>query len=107
MSSSSDAGRSFSCPRSGTGRAGWWPRKSSASRRSSSDSRSSQPRPAAYAKTDQDRRQFVSRYFHHDMSDPHLYDLVLNVERLGPAATAEQIVAACAASRFKTGSALA
>ena len=45
-------------------------------------------------KTDRDRRQFVGRYFHHDVSDPHLYDLVLNVERLGPAATAEQIVAA-------------
>ena len=45
-------------------------------------------------KTDHDRRQFVGRYFHRDVSDPHLYDLVLNVETLGPAATVEQIVAA-------------
>jgi cytidylate kinase len=45
-------------------------------------------------KLDRDRREFVSRYFHHDSSDPHLYDLVLNVERLGPAAVVEQIVAA-------------
>ena len=45
-------------------------------------------------KTDHDRREFVSRYFHRDTSDPHLYDLVLNVERLGPPAAAEQIIAA-------------
>ncbi len=45
-------------------------------------------------KTDHDRRDFVGRYFHRDTNDPHLYDLVLNVERLGPAAVVDQIVAA-------------
>ena len=45
-------------------------------------------------KTDHDRREFVGRYFHHDTTDPHLYDLVLNVESLGPRASIEQIVTA-------------
>ena len=45
-------------------------------------------------KTDRDRHEFVSRYFHHDTTDPHLYDLVLNVESLGPVASIEQIVTA-------------
>ena len=44
--------------------------------------------------TDRGRREFVGRYFHHDVTDPHLYDLVLNVERLGAAATVDQIIAA-------------
>jgi hypothetical protein len=44
--------------------------------------------------TDQGRRDFVQRFFHHDASDPQLYDFVLNVERLGPAAVVDQIVAA-------------
>ena len=43
---------------------------------------------------DRGRRQFAQFFFHHDISDPHLYDMVLNVERLGPARVAEQIVAA-------------
>ena len=45
---------------------------------------------------DRGRRQFVQFFFHHDIADPHLYDLVLNVERLVPARVAEQIVAAYA-----------
>jgi len=45
-------------------------------------------------KVDHDRGEFVSRHFHHDTADPHVYDLVLNVEALGPAATVDQIVAA-------------
>jgi len=44
--------------------------------------------------TDQGRRQFVTRYFHHDIADPQLYDLVINTQRLGVAGAAEQIVAA-------------
>jgi cytidylate kinase len=44
--------------------------------------------------TDRGRREFVLRYFHQDIADPHLYDLVINVERLGPAATVQQIVTA-------------
>jgi cytidylate kinase len=44
--------------------------------------------------TDRGRREFVTRYFHHDLLDPHLYDLVLNVGRLGPAGAIEQIIMA-------------
>src|SRR3954471_2215665 len=29
--------------------------------------------------TDSEREQFVQRYFHHDVSDPHLYNLVINL----------------------------
>ena len=43
---------------------------------------------------DQGRREFALRYFQKDIDDPHLYDLVINVERLGPAAAVEQITAA-------------
>ena len=32
---------------------------------------------------DQGRREFVQRFFHHDITDPHLYDLVINTEGLG------------------------
>jgi hypothetical protein len=42
-------------------------------------------------KTDRDRQAFVERYFHHDVSDPHLFDLVINVEKLGPHLAARQI----------------
>jgi cytidylate kinase len=34
------------------------------------------------AETDDNRAQFVKRYFHHDIADPHLYDLVLNLDRI-------------------------
>jgi cytidylate kinase len=43
---------------------------------------------------DQERCDFVRRYFRRDVADPHLYDLVINVDRLGPAGAAETIVAA-------------
>ena len=43
---------------------------------------------------DQGRREFVERHFHHDISDPHLYDLVINVERLGVEGAARQIITA-------------
>ena len=43
---------------------------------------------------DHGRRDFVRRFFHQNIDDPHLYDLVVDVERLGPKATAECIVAA-------------
>jgi hypothetical protein len=43
---------------------------------------------------DQGRREFVRRFFHHNVDDPHLYDLVLNVEHLGVEGAAEEIVAA-------------
>jgi cytidylate kinase len=38
------------------------------------------------------RREFVRRFFHHDIDDPHLYDLVINVARIGSTAAAEHIV---------------
>lgn len=44
--------------------------------------------------TDRGRREFVQRFFHHDVTDPRLYDLVLNVERLGQEAVVEQIATA-------------
>jgi len=44
---------------------------------------------------DRGRRDFVQRFFHRDVADPHQYDLVVNVEHLGPLAAAELIAQAC------------
>jgi hypothetical protein len=33
--------------------------------------------------TDTGRREFVERFLHHDVTDPHFYDLVVNVESTG------------------------
>jgi cytidylate kinase len=50
--------------------------------------------------TDAGRRDFIRRYFHHDIADPQLHDLVINTERIGTVGTAEQIVyAVCQAQR--------
>ena len=46
------------------------------------------------AEVDEGRRQFVEQFFHHDVTDPHLYDLVINVERCGKAGAVEQILTA-------------
>jgi len=43
---------------------------------------------------DEGRRRFVLHTFHHDIDDPHLYDLVANVERLGVDGTVEEILGA-------------
>ncbi|MGD0517580.1 MAG: cytidylate kinase-like family protein [Thermoguttaceae bacterium] len=43
---------------------------------------------------DQGRREFVHRFFHHNITDPHLYDLVINTEGLGIECAAEEIIAA-------------
>lgn len=43
---------------------------------------------------DRGRREFVRRFFHHDIDDPHLYDLVINVEHIGPVGAANQIISA-------------
>jgi len=51
---------------------------------------------------DAGRRSFIARHFHQDVNDPHLYDLVVNVEHVGPQRTAEtivQLIEACAANR--------
>ena len=47
-------------------------------------------------KTDAGRQEFVRQYFHHDVPDPHLFDLVVNVEKLGPERTAHLIADALA-----------
>ena len=54
---------------------------------------------------DAGRRDFVHRYFHHDVDDPPLYDLVINVGRFGAASAAEQILHAyqSQAERSKQG----
>jgi cytidylate kinase len=33
-------------------------------------------------KTDDERAQFVQRYFHRDVADPHLYDLIINLAHI-------------------------
>lgn len=43
---------------------------------------------------DQGRREFAEKFFHHDITDPHLYDLVINVERCGQAEAVAEILAA-------------
>ena len=46
------------------------------------------------AEVDRGRRDFVIRFFHHDITDPHLFDLVIQADRLGAQGAAEAIVAA-------------
>ena len=41
---------------------------------------------------DEGRDAFNRRYFHGGMQDPHLFDMVINVERIGPELAARQIV---------------
>lgn len=43
---------------------------------------------------DTGRREFAKRYFHHDIGDPSLYDMVLRVDRLGVEGAAELIAEA-------------
>ena len=45
--------------------------------------------------TDHERAQFVQRYFHHDVADPHLYDMVLNLAFLSRDEVVDMIVDAC------------
>lgn len=45
------------------------------------------------AEADRGRGEFIRRFFHRDIIDPHFYDLVLNVEHLGPMTAAETIIA--------------
>jgi cytidylate kinase len=47
-------------------------------------------------KTDADRHALAQQYFHRDASDPHVYDMVINVERFGPQLAARQIADAVA-----------
>jgi cytidylate kinase len=43
---------------------------------------------------DRQRHEFVRRYFRRDVADSHLYDLVLNVERIGPEGVVEAMIGA-------------
>lgn len=45
--------------------------------------------------TDRGREQFVERYFHHDAADPHLYDLVINLQNTTLHDAADLIVGHC------------
>ncbi len=40
------------------------------------------------------RREFAQRFFHHEIEDPHHYDLVINAERIAPGDAADTIVQA-------------
>jgi Cytidylate kinase-like family len=51
---------------------------------------------------DNERVQFVESYFHKDSVDPHNYDLVLNVARVGVGGSAKIIIAALEALRTST-----
>ena len=44
------------------------------------------------AELDDNRAQFVRRYFHRDIADPHLYDLVINLEYI-PRVDAVELIA--------------
>jgi cytidylate kinase len=52
--------------------------------------------------TDAGRRDFVRRHFHHDITDPHGVDLVINVERVGTVGAAGQIVFAVCRAKGMT-----
>ncbi|MGO9115152.1 MAG: AAA family ATPase, partial [Thermoguttaceae bacterium] len=56
----------------------------------------------AIRRTDRGRRSFNRRFFHQDISDPHLFDLVINVAQFGPAEAAEQIARAVLRSGDKS-----
>jgi hypothetical protein len=43
---------------------------------------------------DNGRREFGRRFFHNDITDPHLYDLVVNTERIGMEGAADLILSA-------------
>jgi len=49
---------------------------------------------------DRGRRDFVQRFFHHDVADPHLYDLVLNSQRLGIKGAVETLLSAMQGVHF-------
>jgi cytidylate kinase len=47
-------------------------------------------------KRDASRKAFTRKYFHQNAADPHLFDLVVNVEKIGPEHTARLIADALA-----------
>ncbi len=44
------------------------------------------------AELERGRRDFVMRYFRRDINDPHLFDLVIQADRIGPVVAADLIV---------------
>jgi cytidylate kinase len=42
-------------------------------------------------RTERERREFVRKYFHRDVADTHLYDLTINVDRIGTLGAVELI----------------
>ncbi|MFH1981529.1 MAG: cytidylate kinase-like family protein [Pseudomonadota bacterium] len=57
-------------------------------------------------KTESERKAFIRKYFHADISDPVNYDLVINTEALGLDAAVSAVIAAIAVSR-EQGSSIA
>ena len=53
-------------------------------------------------KKDVERRAWLKEHFGHDVTDPHLYDLVVNLERTTLDTAADLIVRACQ-QRFSSG----
>jgi len=53
---------------------------------------SKQDAKAFIVKTDEGRANFVKRYFHHDISDPQLYDMVINLQQV-PRGEAVELIA--------------
>lgn len=47
------------------------------------------------AEVDRGRREFVERFLHRDITDPHLYDLVIRTDRIGLEPAADLIVDLC------------
>ncbi|MDD2762479.1 MAG: cytidylate kinase-like family protein [Opitutaceae bacterium] len=45
-------------------------------------------------KNDHARRRFLKTYFDQEINDPHLYDLVINTDRVAPASAAQLVVQA-------------
>ncbi len=45
--------------------------------------------------TDKGRRELIENHFNHEIGDPHLYDLVINLKHTSREAAAESIVAHC------------
>jgi cytidylate kinase len=52
--------------------------------------------------TDNDRAEFVRRYFLHDVADPHLYDLVINLQHVSRDAAVDIIVRECKRRQERT-----
>ena len=42
-------------------------------------------------KSDTDRKSFIKTYFHHDVTDPHAHDLVVNIKQVTPSAAVRLI----------------